>query len=250
MEMDALEAVVRWLKDSKKTVALTGPELSMESGLPDFAGESFNPHISEFWENRDVRAAYWKKLHEIYPKLVSAKPNPAHEAISELGMLGYIEYLFTQAADGLHRQFEVPPVIELNCSIQWVDCSECGTNRSIEAILSQLEKGAELPICETCGKDRMKPPISFPGQPMPHWELREAWMQLHNCDVFLAVGAFLDRQPVSGFPALAKEQGAKIVIISQRESPADDFADAVVYGKPSQVMPYLLDKVKEDIEYS
>jgi NAD-dependent SIR2 family protein deacetylase len=72
-------------------------------------------------------------------------------------------------------------------------------------------------------------------------------MRLHYCDLFLIVGAFLENQPVSAFPTLAKEQGAKVVIISERQSPADDYVDAVIYGKPSQILPYIVKKLKEGI---
>lgn len=250
MEQDAIEAVIGWLKGSSKNVILTGAELSMESGLPDFGDESFNPPIAEFWESEDARIAYWGKMSDVYPVLSTAKPNAAHEAIAEMGMLGFLETLFTQATDGLHLQFDSLPAIELNCSINWVDCNDCGMNYSLESVIAQLDKGVSAPVCEVCGSNRIKPPISFPGQPVPHWELREAWMKLHNCEVLLAVGANLDRQPVSALPSVAKGEGSKIVIISERESPADDFADAVIYGKPSIVLPYLLKRLKEDIEFS
>jgi hypothetical protein len=38
-----------------------------------------------------------------------------------------------------------------------------------------------------------------------------------------------------------------VVIISEREGPSDDYVDAVIYGKPSQVLPHLLKKIKEGI---
>lgn len=248
MKKDVLETVVNWIKEAKKIVALTGAELSAESGVPDFSDSRFNPHINDFRTSRDVRAQYWKKIKEIYPSLAKAEPNPAHEALVELEMIGKLDCLFTQTTDGLHHRAGQSTVIELYSTMLWVTCTSCGKDYRIDRILSDLEKGIEVPECEGCGKDVLKPPISFPGQPPPHWEVREAWMRLHNCDLFLIVGASLDTQPVSSLPTLAKERGAKVVIISERESQADDYADAVIYGKPSQVLPYLLRKVKEGIE--
>src|SRR3990172_6815379 len=206
MKKDVLETLIDWIKEANKIVVLTGVELSAESGVPDFSDAKFNPHINDFRSSRDVRAQYWKKIKEIYPSLANAQPNPAHEALVELEMIGKLDCLFTQTKD--------------------------------------------VPECEECGGDILKPPISFPGQPPPHWEVREAWVMLHNCDLFLIVGASLDTQPVSSLPTLAKERGAKVVIISERESQADDYVDAVIYGKPSQVLPYLLKRVKEGIEVS
>ena len=40
-------------------------------------------------------------------------------------------------------------------------------------------------------------------------------------------------------------KGNKVVIIGERKTPADDYVSAVIYGNPSQVMPYIVDKLKE-----
>jgi NAD-dependent deacetylase len=250
MTKDILNTVVDWMKEAKKIVAITGAELSAESGVPDFSDPKINPPIDDFRASREVRANYWKKIKEIYPALVKAQPNAAHEALIELEMIGKLDGLFTQATDGLHHRAGHTSVIELNSTILWVTCTSCGKDYTIDAILSFLEKGVEVPVCEGCGKDVLKPAISFPGQPPPHWEVREAWVMLHDCDLLLIVGASLDTQPVSSLPTLAKERGARLVIISERESQADDYADAVIYGKPSHVLPFLLKKIREGIELS
>ncbi|MCI0455004.1 MAG: NAD-dependent deacetylase [Candidatus Dadabacteria bacterium] len=250
MTKDVIDTVIDWIKEAKKIVAITGAELSAESGLPDFTDPKINPHIDDFRAGKEVRANYWKKIKEMYLALAKAQPNPAHEALVELEMMGRLDCLFTQTTDGLHHRAGHSTVIELNSTMLWVTCTNCGKDYTIDAILSILEKGIEVPVCEGCGKDVLKPPISFPGQPPPHWEVREAWMMLHDCDLLLIIGASLDAQPVSSLPTLAKEKGAKLVIISEREGQADDYADAVIYGKPSHVLPHLLRRVKEGIELS
>ncbi|MER3446342.1 MAG: hypothetical protein C4291_05595 [Candidatus Dadabacteria bacterium] len=250
MGKDVIETVIDWIKESKRIIVLTGSELSIESGVPDFSDPKINPNINDFRANRNVRAQYWRKIKELYPMLAEAGPNPAHEALAELEMVGNLDSIFTQTTDGLHQRAGSSSVMELNSTILWVTCTSCGKDYRIDEILSSIEKGKEVPECEVCGKDILKPPISFPGQPPSHWEVREAWMRLRNCDLFLVVGSSLDTQPVSSFPTLAKESGAKVVIISEREGTADDYADAVIYGKPSQVLPYLVKKVKEGITLS
>lgn len=250
MEQDAIETTIQYLKDSKKTIVLTGPELSEESGLPDFASEEFNPNIRQFKENRKIREEYWKKVKEFYPILARATPNAAHEALAEMEMMGHLDTLFTQTTDGLHQRAGSNGVIELNSTMLWMVCTSCGKDYSTSTIQSELEKGADVPKCKSCGGDQMKPGISFPGQPPPHWELREAWMRLVGCEILLAVGASLDFHPGSTLLPVAIERGAKLIIISQRESPADDYAHAVIYGPPSQVMPHLVNRIKEDIGFS
>ena len=247
MKNDVAGAVAEWLKEAQRIVVLTGAELSAECRLPDFSDPRLNPHIRNFRENRDVRADYWRKTREVYPALANAEPGPSHKALAELEMLGNLDCIFTQTTDGLHHRAGSSNVIELNSSVLWVTCPSCGKDYSLNDIINTLEKGVEIPVCAECGSDQLKPPVSFPGQPPPHWEAREAWIRLHNADLFLIAGASLENEPVASFPFLAKERNAKVVIISERESPADDYVDAVIYGKPGQALKYILKKIKESI---
>lgn len=247
MEVDAAGAVAEWLQESKKIVVLTGEEISLEAGLPDFSDPRLNPHIREFREEENVKKLYWEKLREVYPLLANIEPGPSHKALAELEYLSSLDCIFTQTTDGLHFRAGSSTVIELNSSIQWVTCTSCGKDYPMNEVLSMLEKGKEIPVCTECGSDQMKPPISFPGQPLPHWEVREAWIRLHNADMFLIVGASLEDEPIASYPIQARENGAKVAIISEKQSPADDYVDAVIYGRPGQVLGYILSKMKEGI---
>lgn len=247
MEMDVAGTVAEWIQQSNNIVILTGEELSFESGLPDFLGSGINPHIRDYREDKEIRAKYWKKLKDIYPSLVNAEPSPSHIALAELEMIGNLDCIFTQATDGLHHKAGSNNIIELNSSMLFVNCTSCGKDYSTDEILSILEKGDDVPKCLECGSDQIKPPVSFPGQPPPHWEIREAWIRIHKADLFIIAGASLEHEPVASFPFLAKERNIKVVIISENQSPADDHVDAVIYGKPSQVLQYITDKIKQGI---
>ncbi len=245
MEQDTVSALVDWIKDYQKIVVLAGVELSIESGLPDFSDTRLNPNIREFRSDRQVRADYWKKLRDIYPILQNAEPNPAHIALAELEFISSLDCILTQSTDGLHHKAGNSQVIELNSSMLWVNCTKCGKDYSINEIIDIIEKGEDVPKCNDCGNDVLKPPISFPGQPPPHWEAREAWIRLHHSDLFLIVGASLEYEPAASYPFLAKERGAKVAIISESPGPADEYVDAVIYGKPSIVLPHIVSKIKE-----
>jgi NAD-dependent SIR2 family protein deacetylase len=91
----------------------------------------------------------------------------------------------------------------------------------------------------------MKPPISFPDQPLPHWEIRESWMMLQHCDLLVIVGASLENEPIASFPFQVMNREDKVVIISEGESPADEYVNAVLYGKANQVMPYISEQLKK-----
>ena len=247
MATDVAAKVAEWITEARKIVVLTGAELSAECGLPDFADPAINPHIGDFREDRAVRAEYWKRIRNAYPLLSATEPGPSHKALAELEMIANLDCIFTQATDGLHHKAGSSAVIELNSSILWVTCTSCGKDYALGEIIDLLEKGADVPACRECGSDQMKPMISFPGQPPPHWEAREAWIRLHTADLFLIVSANLDNEPIASYPFLAKENKAKVVIIGEKETPADEYVDAVISGRPGQVLNYILKKMKESI---
>ena len=82
-------------------------------------------------------------------------------ALAELEMLGNLDCIFTQCADGLHRKAGSTTVIELNSSILWITCPGCGKDYSLDEIAAMLEKGADIPVCRECGSDQLKPAISL-----------------------------------------------------------------------------------------
>ncbi len=51
------------------------------------------------------------------------------------------------------------------------------------------------------------------------------------CDLFLAVGSSLTVYPAAGFPALAKENKAGLVIINREPTGLDNLADLVIHAE-------------------
>ena len=244
-EQDALSAIVSWINTSSNIVFLTGSELTFDSGIPSVTDLSFNPDIRQFKNIAEVREEYWNKVKDHYPRISTATPTPAHEAIYEISMLSNVSCIITQNGDGLHQKAGNENVIEIYATIHWATCPDCGKDQPMTEALSQLEKGKSIPTCTVCNSDLIKPPISFPGQALPHWEVRESWMKMQNCDLLIIVGANLENEPVASFPFQIMNKGDKVAIIGEAETPADDYVMAVLNGKPSQVMPYISEELKK-----
>ena len=245
-EQAAVSAAIEWIGQAAQIVVLTGPELALEVGLPDVADLSFNPDIRQFKNDPEVRKEYWEKIKDFYPKISEARPSPAHEAIYEMELLCNVDCVLTQAADGLHSKTGSEKVIEIYASINWVNCPECGQDYRMDGVLLSLEDSRTgIPKCMECQSDQMKPPLSFPGQALPHWEIRESWMRLQHCDLLVVVGANLELEPVASFPFQVMNKGNKVVIVGERQTPADEYVSAVIYGGPSRVMPHIVGKLKE-----
>ena len=51
------------------------------------------------------------------------------------------------------------------------------------------------------------------------------------CDLFLAIGSSLVVYPAAGFPAIARQNGARLVIINRDPTPLDEVADLVLHAE-------------------
>lgn len=243
---DALAALANWLFTAERAVFLTGPELTAEAGIPDAGALSFNPDINEFKEDLMSREAYWGKMAAIYPKIAAAAPAAAHTAIYGISLVCGVDCIITQSVDGLHTKAGSQSVLEIYASVHWAQCLGCGKDYRMMDILTGMEAaGEKVPSCAVCRAGLLKPPLSFPGQPLPHWEIREGWIKVGGCDLLVCAGANLENEPVRSFPMQAKQKGVRVAMVSAYESEADAVADAVLRGSPSIILAELLDRIKQ-----
>jgi len=63
---------------------------------------------------------------------------------------------------------------------------------------------------------------------MPEDAMRRAAELAQQCDLFIAIGSSLVVWPAAGFPALAKNCGARLVIINNEPTEQDELADLVI----------------------
>jgi NAD-dependent deacetylase len=76
---------------------------------------------------------------------------------------------------------------------------------------------------------------------MPEAEMARATAATLDCDLFLAVGSSLVVYPAAGFPALAKENGAGLVIINREPTGLDALADLVINAEIGPTLGAALD---------
>ena len=58
--------------------------------------------------------------------------------------------------------------------------------------------------------------------------MRRAAELAQHCDLFIAIGSSLVVWPAAGFPLMAKNNGAKLVIINNEATEQDEIADLVI----------------------
>jgi len=214
-------------------VAFTGAGISTESGIPDFRspGGVWSRHrtiyYDEFVSSREARIEYWRQRVELYRDFADAQPNDGHRALAEFERRGPIVAVVTQNIDGLHQLAGSKRVIELHGTARVIGCIECGKEWSPEEVHTWVEQGNAAPDCDECGAPLKSKTISF-GQAMPSVPMHDAAQLCRRTDLLLAIGSSLVVEPAASFPRLAKQNGAKLVIIIKTETPLDDYADLVI----------------------
>jgi len=63
---------------------------------------------------------------------------------------------------------------------------------------------------------------------MPLAEMQAAEAATLACDLFIAIGSSLVVHPAAGFPNLAKQNGARLVILNRDPTPVDKIAALVL----------------------
>jgi len=248
-----IDAAVDMIIQSKKLVVFTGAGMSTESGISDFRSPGgvwsrFDPSeftFQKFLSSEESREKYWEFSTSSWVEMAVAQPNPGHHAIAELDNIGKLDCVITQNIDGLHQRSGIPEekVIELHGTARWVSCLECGQRYPREQIQDRLGSGIKVPRCDSCGGIMKPATISF-GQPMPERETREAESRAAACDLFLVAGSSLVVYPAAQMPLIAKDSGARLIVINLTPTPHDPYADIVIHNKTGPALSKIVDQVK------
>jgi NAD-dependent deacetylase len=242
----------RFLDEARRTVVFTGAGMSTESGIPDFRSpggiwtQNRPIDFREFVESRDARREAWRRRFGAGVVLDSAKPNSGHRVIAELVKRGRVDAVITQNIDGLHQASGVPDekVIELHGNTTYAVCLSCEKRYELLEIRARFDETGEPPDCE-CGGFVKTATISF-GQAMPVPAMRRAEAATLACDLFVVLGSSLVVYPAAAFPALAKERGARLVIVNRDPTDLDERADLVLRSEIGATLEAVLGGREEE----
>ncbi|MEP5763220.1 MAG: Sir2 family NAD-dependent protein deacetylase [Halieaceae bacterium] len=231
----ALQRFRGLLADSRRAVVFTGAGISTESGIPDFRSpggvwDKYQPiDFRDFVASEDMQRESWRRKFGADKTISKAAPNAGHHAIAALVEQGKVSTVITQNIDGLHQASGVPDhkVIELHGNTTYAKCLDCAARFELEPIRQRFEQDESLPRCDGCGGIVKTATISF-GQAMPEAEMMLAQEESNACDLFIAIGSSLVVYPAAGFPLMAKQNGARLVILNRDHTDHDDYADLVL----------------------
>ena len=216
-------------------VPFTGAGISTECGIPDFRSPgglwTKNRPIpfDEFVASSEAREESWRRRFAMEPTFAAARPGRGHRALASLHKAGKIPAVITQNIDNLHQMsgFAADHVVELHGNTTYARCIGCGQSYDLPWVKQRFDAEGSAPDCTACDEPVKTATISF-GQAMPENEMRRAGELAQQCDLFLAIGSSLVVWPAAGFPLMAKNSGARLVIINNEPTEQDDIADLVI----------------------
>ena len=243
--MTAQDELQRLCSRSARLVAFTGAGISAESGIPTYRGaggvwHKYDPakyaDIGQFLEDPSY---YWNFFKDVrYPALRRAEPNAAHRALARLEERGTLRAVITQNIDGLHQAAGSRRVLELHGNTTRIRCMNCGVTYGMDEVYTQI--GTRLPpLCSACDGP-LKPDVVFFGEALPGDVLEEAAAESRGCDLLLVVGSSLVVHPAASLPVMAKDGGARLVIVNRDPTPLDPLADLVIHAAASEVLERLV----------
>jgi len=232
------------ITNSKFTMALTGAGISVESGIPDFRSADglwakFDP--AEYASIHSFRAKpemVWEMLREMDKVVGQAKPNKAHLGMGKLEEMGYLHCIITQNIDNLHQMGGAKNVIEYHGNSSTLSCLWCGKRYKSE------EKRDEYPPRCECQKI-LKPDVVFFGEAIPEYALNRSFQLASSAQALMLVGTSAVVSPANTIPAIAKQNGAKIIEINmERTHLTDSLTDIFLQGGAGKVISDLVEAVK------
>jgi NAD-dependent deacetylase len=226
----------RMLAEAKRTVVFTGAGISTESGIPDFRGpggiwtQMAPIYFDEFMASQEARNETWRRRFAMEDIFKAAEPNRGHRAVDALVRRGKVSAVITQNIDGLHELSGIArdKIVELHGNTTYATCLDCGERYEIAELRLIFERDGAVPPCDQCLGHVKTATVSF-GQAMPILAMKRAQDETMAADLFIVLGSSLVVYPAAGFPQLAKENGAALVIVNREETGLDRIADLVLH---------------------
>lgn len=222
--------IQNWLKNSRYTVIFTGAGMATESGLPDFRSSG-----QGLWNKQDPsKIASTEALNndvdafiDFYRTRVQSvkeyKPHKGHEILTDWEERGMVQSIITQNVDGFHQTAGSKQVAELHGTLQKLHCQSCSREYNSEEYIHHDY------YCECGGV--LRPSIVLFGEALPQQAIETAMKESEKAELFIVLGSSLSVTPANQFPLIAKENGAKLVIVNREPTELDGYADQVIHER-------------------
>ena len=249
---DTVAKAAALLQGAQRILIFTGAGISTESGIPDFRGPSglwktANPDdftLSNYVRDAGFRRAAWERRFN--SSLRDARPNAAHEAVTELWNGGRMIGCITQNIDGLHQAAGLPAeaIVELHGNAEGIRCLDCGTEAHPEDVEDRWRGGDTDPACSVCG-GVLKSTVVYFGEMLPARALATSGAWTEDAAAVIVIGSSLSVYPAAGIPLEVAARGAPFVILNDGPTRHDGTAAVRLEGRAGALLPALVAMLTE-----
>lgn len=242
-EPSDLQQFCDWLAAARNISFFTGAGVSTESGIADFRSpggiwSQIKPiQFSDFVADEETRLEDWRRRFHFQAGFDAASPNRGHLAIASAVNARPGGHVITQNIDGLHQRSGIDEsrIIEIHGNGTRAACLDCRSPMSLAEARQTIETEARAPRCRRCGGLVKAAVISF-GEPMPADKMLQARQIAEQAEIFVVAGSSLVVQPAASLPVVAKEAGARLVIVNREPTPLDSLADLVLHSQIGETL--------------
>ncbi len=233
------------IQQANHMVTLTGAGISTPSGIPDFRSEEsgvwdrVDPmEVASIYSFRHNPSAFFDWIRPLAYTILNAKPNPAHLALAELEASGNLQAIITQNIDLLHSKAGNQTVYEVHGSLRRATCQGCQAQVDALPMWQHFAQNNEIPTCAGCGAV-LKPNVVLFGELLPALVMHMAQEAARKCDLMLVAGSSLEVAPAGDLPLLAKQVGARLIIVNLGPTHIDKKADLLFRDDVAEILPQL-----------
>ena len=227
--MDKIKELMKYIKESKKTVFFGGAGVSTESGLKDFRSVDglYNEKYDYPPEEILSHSFFINHTEEFYKfykdKLNSTnyKPNITHKVLKKLEDKNLLSSIITQNIDGFDEEAGSKNIIELHGSVKRNYCMKCHKFYDDKFVFSS--KG--IPRCID-DDEIIKPDVVLYEEPLNDEAMYRAVKEVSEADLLIIGGTSLNVYPAAGL--IHYFRGKHIVLINKQITPYDHMCDIVI----------------------
>jgi NAD-dependent deacetylase len=244
-----IQQAASFFKEANSVISLTGAGISTPSGIPDFRSEGsglwrrYSPwDVASLTAFRHNPKRFFDWLRPFATQILSAHPNPAHVALSQLEEAGYMNVVITQNIDGLHHKAGSKNVLEVHGSFKTLTCIGCFNQYSSVEYFEPYIQSGQIPYCSDCNKI-LKPDVILIEEQLPIRTWLKAEDASRRCDLILVAGTSLEVTPVAMLPMYAVENNASLIVVNKTATYIDERADIIIKGDVAEILPRLASEV-------
>lgn len=242
-QSEIIKKVRDMIDDSSRIVVMLGVGAIIESGGENIWSSRECYRIEDIYHKSPdemMSVGYYSarrdKFFDFYKREiigVNLKPASLYQDLKRLQKKGKILKIITQSYYDLHNEAGLTDVVELHGNVNHNHCSECGKEFTLEYIRAQ--KG--VPLCDDC-KSAIRPGVLLFGETIHNDLMTEAVNACEEADLILVLGTNMYDNMVKFCTEDYKSD--RVVLITKEEHFTDRYADLVIHGKVSDVLPQVI----------